>query len=184
MKLQKSIWGFYPGNHDVVGEFGDTDVFIKKNLVGIGWPLTGSLLAFVVEQRSLADFEVRVREAYQYLPDIKTRDKDKTDKGMRRSAGTIYRFLIEAQLGDIVIYANKFNERVYVGHFENSAEDGYLYDDDGIKCRLHRHFRHFRRVVWKHSIDYKGCTKQELAKVRTQNTFWRMKTCPDKFLHV
>ncbi len=183
MNTQKQTWGFYPGNHDTAGEFGYTDVFIKKNLVGIGWPLTGTLQTFIVEQRSLADIEVRIREAYQYLPDIKTWDGSKKDRWMSRSAGIMYRFLMEALPGDTVIYASKIDEYIHVGQFLDSENKGYFYDDDGGNSRFHMHFRHFRAVKWTHSIDFKECTKQELAIVRTQNTFWRMKECPDKFLY-
>jgi hypothetical protein len=49
------VWGFYPGKHEAAGgDFGSTSVFYTKELVGIGWPLTGDLNALTGQTNSLS----------------------------------------------------------------------------------------------------------------------------------
>lgn len=171
MSQQRNIWGFYPSRHEKAdGDFGDVDVFRDQGLIGIGWPLTGNLQTFVADNRPKADFALRVCEAYQH----------ESDKWCRDAASVLYKFLCEAQPGEIVVYACKRDEQVYIGRIRDTEEGCYKYDAATDK-RLHWECRHFRAVHWLKKIPYATCLKQELAQIRTQNKFWRMKACPEKF---
>ena len=181
-EYRPAVWGFYPGRHDVAGEFGLTDVFVKQEVIGIGWPLTGDLTDLLGRRDALTKILQRVRTGYRNEPDVQTWNLTKQETWYRRSSGIIYRFVCEAKVGDTVLYASKLDESVHVGTIRASSDGQYLYDATNGDARLHKHFRHFRAVDWNVSIPYHRCTAQELAQLRTQNTFWRITACPDKFL--
>lgn len=181
MSQQRTTWGFYPGKHEGAGgDFGDVDVFCTHHLIGIGWPATKNLQTFVTEKRPSSDLAVCVREAYQNERDIATWSAEKRDRWFRDSAGVLHRFLCEAQPGDSVIYACKWDKQVYVGRIKDTEAGRYKYVAPEEE-QLHWHCRHFRAVEWLKQVPYELCSKQELAQVRTQSKFWRMKACPEKF---
>src|SRR5579859_4746402 len=66
----------------------------------------------------------------------------------------------------------------YAGRIKPGKDGIYKYDISSG----HRNFRHLRAVTWSQTIPYSQCTKEDLAQIRTQNVFWKMKACPAKFL--
>lgn len=166
------VWGFYPGTHEVAGDFSD-DVFSDDRLIGVGRPRTGDLQALVAEHRPVSDFVTVVRYAYQHNEDIAAWELKKCERWFQRSAGILHRFLCEAQPGYIVVFANKRNEQVYVGRIRDTDEGRYKYDASE-RNRFHRHFRHFRAVTCVSSVPYADCSAEDLSQARTQNIFWRM----------
>jgi len=177
---QSVVWGFYPGTHQVAGDFSD-DVFSSGGLVGVGWPQTGNLKDLVSQHRPVADFVNVVRTEYQHNHDISAWVAEKREKWFRRSGGILYRFLCEARPGDIVVYANKRDQQVYIGRICNTDDGRYKYDNSQ-QNRFHRHFNHFRAVEWVKRVPYDDCSAPELSQVRTQSTFWRIGACPARFL--
>jgi len=179
-----SVWGFYPGQHDGAGgDFGTTDRFINARMIGIGWPSTGNLEVFVGRNNAMPGLEQRLLEIYRHEPRIASLSQADRDTWSRRSAGIINRFLNEAKQGDIVVYACKADEQVHTGKISNTANGRYFYDGaTAVNLRLHWHFHHFRAVDWLSAVPYSQCTDEELRQVRTQNTFWRMKSCPERFM--
>ena len=183
-QTKPTIWGFYPGEHDGAGmDFGDTNVFCKKGLIGIGWPATGNLHTFANHSHAIPLLVDRLQQAYQSNPDVATWSKEKQQRTFRRWAGVINRFLCEAQSDDIVVYACQFCNAVHVGKIRGNEDGRYKYDGATEPSqRLHRHFHHFRAVNWLCKVPYSDCLPKELKKVRIQNTFWRIKECPERFL--
>ncbi len=178
MHQHDTVWGFYPGTHVTGTEFGNTGVFRDEGLVAVGWPLVDDLQTFVDERRPVEDFAERVRSAYQNKEDIVAMEPSHREAWFLRSAQMLRRFLCEAQPVHIVVYACKDDERVYTGRIKNTKEGRYFYS-----ATLHNDCHHFRRVQWQDKpVPYLLCEKKELAQIRTQNTFWRMKNCPEKFL--
>jgi|GEM_PF-3137551 len=179
MNKQSTIWGFYPGYHEGAGGDFSDGVFFREGLVGIGWPLTGSLANLVKEGSDVSAFVRKIRGIYENHEDIPTWTEKKREKWFRDSAGVLHRFLCEAQPEDIIVYACKNDQQVYIGRIKDTAHGRYKYTEGN---QLHWHCRHFREVEWLSQIPYEHCSKQELAQIRTQNKFWRMKACPEKFV--
>ncbi len=184
VEVAPAVWGFYPSQHDGAGgDFGTTDCFINARVIGIGWPSTGNLDAFIDQGDTITALTQRLLETYQHEPHIARLERQARDAWGRRSAGTINRFLCEAKPGDIVVYACKNDQHVHVGRICDTADGRYLYDGATAPAkRLHWHFHHFRAVDWIKQVPYALCANEELRQVQTQNTFWRIKSCPERFL--
>ncbi len=113
---EKKIWGI----HTL-----DDKLFLKENLIAIGWKEMGDL-------RSIAGTRDAFKDKYiEKYPDAK--------KGnVATGVGMLYRFCHEAQVGDYVVFPSKSNRDVIIGQVEGE----YIYDSSQDE------YVHTRKVKW------------------------------------
>lgn len=118
MKMKyKNIWGFHNDKEEIR--------MLDNGYIAIGWKDMGDMSS--VE---------KTREAYydrynQVFPGNKK-------MSVSNSAGQIFRFVNEAQVGDYVVFPSKFDRKVNIGIIESE----YYYD------KSEREYPHKRKVNW------------------------------------
>lgn len=113
----KIIWGFHNDKEEII--------MLENNYIALGWKDMGDM--------SLIE---KTREAYyerynQVFPGNKK-------MSVSNSAGQIYRFVNEAQIGDYVVFPTKFDRKVNIGIIESD----YYFDNN------EREYPHKRKVKW------------------------------------
>lgn len=113
----KTIWGFHNDKEEIR--------MLDEEYIALGWKKMGDM--------SSID---KTRDAYynrynQVFPGNKK-------MSVSNSAGQIFRFINEAQIGDYVVFPSKFDRKVNIGIIESN----YFYDDS------EREFPHKRKVNW------------------------------------
>jgi restriction system protein len=102
---ETAVWGIH------AGKTGDADsLFLKSNVVAIGWPEMGNLSKIACERE---DYKAAVTKAY---PNAKP-------GAIPNYAGQLLRFACEIQIGDLVLYPSKQDRMVHFGQ----VEGGYVY---------------------------------------------------------
>ena len=97
---ERKIWGIHTQDHEL---------FLKHNVIAIGWKEIGDLL-------SLQPTRDAIKNRYlQVYPSEK--------KGsVATSAGMLYRFCYEAQIGDLIIYPSKIDRMINIGEITGAYE--------------------------------------------------------------
>lgn len=113
----KNVWGFHNDREELR--------MIENGYIAIGWKDMGDMTS--IEQ---------TRESYyerynQVFPGNKK-------MSVSNSAGQIYRFVNEAQVGDYVVFPTKFDRKVNIGIIESD----YFFDEN------EREYPHKRKVNW------------------------------------
>ena len=104
---EKRIWGIHTQ---------DDNLFLKGNVIAIGWHLMGDLRLIEASRDGFKD------KYMQTYPDAK--------KGsIATGAGMLFRFCYEVQIGDYVIFPSKSNREVNIG----IVEGDYVYDPSQVE---------------------------------------------------
>lgn len=127
----KKIWGIHTK---------DDNLFLKDNLIAIGWHEMGDLSKIEANRDA---FKEKYMAAY---PDAK--------KGsIATGAGMLYRFCYEAQIGDYVVFPSKINREVNIG----VVEGAYVYDSsqpDYVQTRKVKWLKHLPRTAFSQGALY------------------------------
>lgn len=152
-----TVWGIHAGNEGQA-----SSLFIKKNVIAIGWHEMGDLSEIKSERE---DFKARVAEVY---PNIKP-------GAIPVYGGLLYRFLYEMQVGDLVVFPAKQERKVYVG----TVEGPYQYSPN-----LDSVYPNMRAVKWGKPVARTTFTQGALFEIGSAVTLFQVKNYADEFIAV
>jgi restriction system protein len=150
VKEEKKIWGIHTLNDNL---------FLSKNLIAIGWRDFGDLNQVEPNREAFKD---HFAEAY---PDAK--------KGqIPTSAGMLFRFKHEVQIGDYVVFPSKIDRKINIGTIEG---DYYYEDSDGeyVQRRSVKWIKHLPRTMFSQGALYE---------IGSAMSFFMVKNYADEFL--
>lgn len=108
-----TIWGIHGG------KTGDADtLFLKKNLVGIGWAKLGDLSRLAPSRDA---FKEAISKAWP----------GKKPGAVPNNAGQLFRFAHEMKPGDLIVYPSKADRQIHIGRIDGpyrhdpAVSDGY-----------------------------------------------------------
>ncbi len=143
------------------GRFGEGDaLFLKKNVVAIGWENMGDLSLIKPERE---EFKVKVLEAY---PETKP-------GAVPLAAGQPFRFIHEIKVGDVVVYPSKNDRQVHIGIIQGD----YKYNPT-----LDKNFPHMRSVKWEKTLPRTYFTQGALYEIGSAMSLFQVKTYADEFI--
>lgn len=147
---EKKIWGIHTQNDNR---------FLNKDLIAIGWRDFGDLTKV---EASRDAFKAHYIEAY---PDAKKRQ-------IAHSAGMLYRFIHEVQIGDYVVFPSKTDRKINIGIVEG---DYYFEANDGEYVQR-------RKVKWLKHLPRLNFSQGALYEVGSAMSFFSVKNYADEFL--
>ena len=147
---ERKIWGIHTQ---------DQELFLKHNVIAIGWKEIGDLL-------SLQPTRDAIKTRYlQVFPSEK--------KGsVATSAGMLYRFCYEAQIGDLIIYPSKIDRMINIGEITGSYE--YVPD-------AHEYVNQ-RGVKWLKHLPRTAFSQGALYEIGSAMSFFSVKNYADEFI--
>lgn len=150
MSEEKRVWGI----HTL-----DDNLFLKENVIAIGWNEIGDL------SKIAADRDAFKKKYMNTYPD---------DKKMKvaTSAGKLYRFVHEVQIGDYIVFPSKVNREINIG----TVEGDYIYDPDAER------YVQQRKVKWLKHFPRTAFSQGALYEVGSAMTFFSVKNYADEFL--
>jgi len=147
--VDRTIWGIHAK---------DDDLFLKGNMIAIGWREMGDLRDIGTNRD---DYKAKYEAVY---PNAK--------KGsIATSAGMLYRFCNEVQVGDYVVFPSKSNREVNIG----VVEGGYVFDPQN-------HFSSRRAVKWLKHLPRTAFSQGALYEIGSAMTFFTVKNYADEFM--
>lgn len=153
----KTLWGIHGGKS------GDADsLFLKKSRVGLGWVKAGDISKWPANRDA---FKKNLAAAYP----------DKSAMSIANSAGQLFRFAHELEIGDLIAYPSKQDREVHLcevtGAFEYrpDIEVGYP------QTRTVKWLKHFPRTTFSQGALYE---------IGAAMSFFQIKTYSDEFLAV
>jgi restriction system protein len=149
-----TVWGIHAGNEGQASQ-----LFIKKNVIAIGWREMGNLTQINPDRES---FKAKVAEVY---PNIKR-------GAIPVYGGLLYRFAHEMQIGDLVIFPAKYERVVYLGRIEGNYQ--YAPNLDSIYCNT-------RAVKWVKTLPRTHFTQGALFEIGSAVTLFQVKKYVDEF---
>ena len=153
-KEEKRVWGIHTQN--------DT-LFLRDNVIAIGWPGIGDIATIAPTREA---FKEKYIQAY---PEAK--------KGsVATSAGMLYRFCHEVQIGDYVVFPSKSNHMVNIG----TIESNYFYEESAQNTFGGYVQQH--RVKWLKHLPRTAFTQGALYELGSALSFFEVKNYADEFL--
>ena len=147
---ERRIWGIHTQ---------DDNLFLKGNVIAIGWHLMGDLRLIEASRDGFKD------KYMQTYPDAK--------KGsIATGAGMLFRFCYEVQIGDYVIFPSKSNREVNIG----IVEGDYVYDPSQVE------YVQTRKVKWLKHLPRMSFSQGALYEIGSAMSFFAVKNYADEFL--
>ena len=147
---EKRIWGIHTE---------DDSLFLQNSIIAIGWKQIGDLS--VIENKRDA-FKQKYAETYP----------DKTRQHIANSAGMLYRFCHEVQIGDYVVFPSKIDRKVNLG----IVESPYIYDPTAVE------YVQQRRVNWLKHLPRTAFSQGALYEIGSAMSFFAVRNYGDEFL--
>jgi restriction system protein len=152
---ETTVWGIH------AGRTGDAyTLFIKKNVIAIGWDKIGDPSSIKPERES---FKAKVAEAY---PEMKP-------GALPLAAGQIFRFIHEPKVGDVVVYPSKHDRQIHLGVIEG----GHKFNPS-----LSEGYPNTRPVKWMKTLPRTYFTQGALYEIGSAMSFFQVKTYADEYL--
>lgn len=146
----KRVWGIHTT---------DDALFLNKNVIAIGWREFGDC--------SLLE---STREAYK---DHFTASYPNAKKGaIPTSAGMLYRFACEVQIGDYIVFPSKVDRKINLG----IVESNFIYDPDAVE------YVQQRKVKWLKRLPRTAFSQGALYEVGSALSFFMIKNYADEYL--
>lgn len=149
----KAIWGIHMPLELGLGP-------VSAAYVAIGWENMGDLSKITATREAFKD---RVAAAH---PETKP-------GAVPGAAGVLYRFAVEMQIGDLVIYPSKPDRMVNIGVINGP----YSYDPD-----RHPEYPHVRPVKWLTSLPRTTFSQSALNEIGSAITMFRVAANADEFI--
>jgi len=147
---EKRFWGVHTT---------DDVLFLQKSIIAIGWKEIGDLSLIELNREA---FKEKYSEVY---PDAKK-------QSIANSAGMLYRFVCEAQIGDYVVYPSKRNREINIGVIESE----YFFSSNELE------YPQQRRVKWLKHIPRTYYSQGALYEIGSFLTFFSVKNYIDEFI--
>ena len=137
----------------------DDNLFLKENVIAIGWNEIGDL------SKIASNREAFKQKYIETFPD---------DKKMRiaNSAGMLYRFVHEVQIGDYIIFPSKINREINIG----IVESNYIYNSNA------KNYVQQRKVKWLKHFPRTAFSQGALYEIGSAMSFFSVKNYADEFL--
>ena len=118
----------------------DDNLFLQKNVIAIGWKDMGDL-------SKLPDNRDTFKEKYRnvYI--------DAKKGAIGTSAGMLYRFVHELQIGDYIVFPSKIDRKINIG----TVESEYMYNPEAnkyVQQRKVRWLKHLPRTAFSQGALY------------------------------
>ena len=154
MSNSKTLWGVHmPAHHGSAP--------IEEGFIGIGWSKMGDLSPLPADREA---FKGKLAEVYP----------EKKKGAIPVDAGTLYRFVHEMALGDIVIYPSKTDRMVNIGE----VTGGYEYVAAGVDLDSPNR----RKVKWLQHMPRTMFSQSALHEIGSFITLFQVTTHADEFL--
>ncbi len=150
MDNDKRVWGIHTQ---------DEKLFLENNKIAIGWKPMGNLVSITPTREA---FKTKYSEVY---PDAKP-------GSVPTSAGMLYRFCCEVQIGDYVIYPSKSDRMINIGQVTGA----YEYDASQAD------YAQTRSVKWIKHIPRTQFTQGALYEIGSAMAFFMVKNYTDEYL--
>jgi restriction system protein len=150
MTDEKRVWGIHTRNDNL---------FLKENVIAIGWDEIGDLTEIAPDREA---FKKKYIETYH------------DDKKMKvaTSAGMLYRFAHEVQIGDFIVFPSKINREINIG----TVESNYIYAHDADS------YVQQRKVKWLKHLPRTAFSQGALYEIGSAMSFFSVKNYADEFL--
>lgn len=149
-KQDTRVWGIH-------GQ--DDGLFLHDNVIAIGWRKVGDLSKI---ENTREAFKSKYAETY---PEAK--------KGnVANSAGMLYRFCHEVQIGDYVIFPSKSDRKINIG----TIESGYIYNETASE------YVQQRKVKWLKHLPRTFFSQGALYEIGSAMSFFSVKNYADEYL--
>ena len=146
---EKRIWGIHTM---------DDKLFLRENVIAIGWRAMGDIAKIEASREA---FKKKYMEAY---PNAK--------KGsIATSAGMLYRFMHEVQVGDYIIFPSKSDRKINIGVIEGD----YFYVETASK------YVQQRKVKWIKHLPRTVFSQGALYEVGSALAFFAVENYADEF---
>jgi restriction system protein len=157
-KSESKVWGIHAG---ALGEI-DSKFLSKGNpCVAIGWDKVGDLSKIPPDREK---FKEKLVQSY---PDIK--------KGaVPTSAGMLFRFIYEIQVGDIVIYPSKIDKFIHIGKVAGPYKHNTQVD---------KNYPNIRPVEWLKHIPRTSFSQGALYEIGSALSLFQVKNYADEFIN-
>ncbi len=153
-EVEQTVWGIHGGRA------GDADaLFLRKNLVGLGWPELGDL------SRLPGNREAFKAAAEACFP-------DRNPGNIRNCAGQLFRFLHEMRVGDLVVYPSRRDRMVHVGRV--TGDYRFVRDDMGA-------YPNRRSVEWLRHMPRTRFSQGALYEIGSALSFFQVRSYADEF---
>ena len=152
MQEENRVWGI----HTL-----DDNLFLKENVIAIGWKEIGDLNKIAPDRDA---FKKKYIETY---PDAKK-------MGIATSAGMLYRFAHEVQIGDYIVFPSKINREINIG----TVESDYIYEPDTES------YVQQRKVKWLKHLPRTAFSQGALMRLAQLCLFFQSKTTPTSSLQL
>ena len=150
MSEEKRVWGI----HTL-----DDNLFLKEDVIAIGWNEIGDLSKIAPDRDA---FKKKYTETY---PDAKK-------MGIATSAGMLYRFAHEVQIGDYIVFPSKINREINIG----TVESNYIYEPDT------ENYVQQRKVKWLKHLPRTAFSQGALYEIGSAMSFFSVRNYADEFL--
>jgi restriction system protein len=137
----------------------DDHLFLKNNLIGIGWREIGDLLLIDADREAF-------KEKYKQI------FVDSKPQAIPTCAGMLFRFAHEMQIGDYVVFPSKIDRMINLGIVEGE----YTFVNDGS------HYVHRRKVKWLKHLPRTAFSQGALYEVGSALTLFLIKNYADEYL--
>lgn len=146
----KHMWGIHTQ---------DDFLFLKENVIAIGWKDMGDLKQI---ENSRDAFKKHFEKVY---PDAK--------KGsIATSAGMLYRFVNEVQIGDYIVFPSKIDRQINIGIIEGD----YTFNPNAAE------YAQQRKVKWLKHLPRTAFSQGALYEVGSALSFFMIKNYADEYL--
>lgn len=147
---EKRVWGI----HTL-----DDNLFLKNNVIAIGWPDFGDLSKVTATREAFKEHYAKV------YPNDKL-------GAIPTSAGMLYRFIHEINIGDYVIFPSKIDRMVNIGIVEGE----YTYVDS------EKEYVQQRKVKWLKHLPRTSFTQGALYEIGSAMSLFMVKNYTDEYL--
>ncbi len=148
------IWGIHAGK---TGDAGS--LFLSKNCVALGWHSMGDLGKIGPNRES---FKVAVTEVYP----------NKKPGAIPNNAGQLFRFVHEMKIGDLVVFPNKSDRKIYLGKIAGNYE---------YRPKPEPGYPNIRNVEWLKTVERTAFTQGALYEIGSAMSLFQVKTYSDEF---
>jgi restriction system protein len=151
---EANIWGIH------AGKTGDADwLFLQHGVVAVGWQDMGDVSKLPATRDA---FKAAVAATYP----------QRKPGAVPTTAGQLYRFVYEMQVGDLVVYPSKQDHQVHIGR----VEGGYYFDLSQSPSYPNR-----RPVKWLKSVPRLSFTQGALYEIGSALSLFLVKNYADEF---
>jgi len=148
------IWGIH------AGKTGDAaSLFLNKNCVALGWHSMGDLSKIAPNRDA---YKAAVSQAYP----------NKKPGAIPNNAGQLFRFVHEMKKGELVVFPNKSDRKIYLGEISGNYE---------YRTKPEPGYPNIRSVKWLKTVERTLFTQGALYEIGSAMSLFQVKTYADEF---